>query len=116
MGIIYGDIGTSPLYVYASTFTANPAQDDVVVRQEPKSNPVLCILLECQQRACVMTVFHATLQQAAVPVCRRQRRLYLAWCKQKAHGEFSCGLMWMPLSQGLASLIFWTLTLVVVVK
>ena len=31
VGIIYGDIGTSPLYVYASTFTSSPSQDDVVV-------------------------------------------------------------------------------------
>ena len=31
IGIIYGDIGTSPLYVYASTFTSSPSQDDVVV-------------------------------------------------------------------------------------
>ncbi|CAL8468147.1 g7686 [Coccomyxa elongata] len=30
IGVIYGDIGTSPLYVYASTFTSSPSQDDVV--------------------------------------------------------------------------------------
>lgn len=29
-GTIYGDIGTSPLYVYSSTFTAQPAWDDLV--------------------------------------------------------------------------------------
>lgn len=28
--MIYGDIGTSPLYVYSSTFTGPPAYDDVV--------------------------------------------------------------------------------------
>lgn len=32
IGVIYGDIGTSPLYVYASTFLYGPpSQDDVVV-------------------------------------------------------------------------------------
>jgi KUP system potassium uptake protein len=30
LGVIYGDVGTSPLYVYASTFVAPPSQDDVV--------------------------------------------------------------------------------------
>ncbi|KAG4029088.1 hypothetical protein MFRU_017g00260 [Monilinia fructicola] len=29
-GVIYGDIGTSPLYVYSSTFTSNPSYDDLV--------------------------------------------------------------------------------------
>jgi KUP system potassium uptake protein len=29
-GVIYGDIGTSPLYVYSSTFTANPSYDDLL--------------------------------------------------------------------------------------
>lgn len=29
-GIIYGDIGTSPLYVYSSTFSDNPSYDDLV--------------------------------------------------------------------------------------
>ncbi|EPE05218.1 potassium transporter [Ophiostoma piceae UAMH 11346] len=29
-GIIYGDIGTSPLYVYSSTFTSQPSWDDLV--------------------------------------------------------------------------------------
>ncbi|KXS96484.1 hypothetical protein AC578_6300 [Pseudocercospora eumusae] len=30
IGVIYGDIGTSPLYVYSSTFTTAPARDDVI--------------------------------------------------------------------------------------
>lgn len=30
IGAIYGDIGTSPLYVFSSTFTSNPDYDDVV--------------------------------------------------------------------------------------
>ena len=29
-GTIYGDIGTSPLYVYSSTFTAQPSWDDLI--------------------------------------------------------------------------------------
>ncbi|TAQ83805.1 hypothetical protein B7494_g7874 [Chlorociboria aeruginascens] len=29
-GVIYGDIGTSPLYVYSSTFQAQPSYDDLV--------------------------------------------------------------------------------------
>ncbi|KAK5653067.1 hypothetical protein OQA88_9353 [Cercophora sp. LCS_1] len=29
-GVIYGDIGTSPLYVYSSTFTTQPSWDDLV--------------------------------------------------------------------------------------
>ncbi|KAI9727857.1 MAG: hypothetical protein M1834_007903 [Cirrosporium novae-zelandiae] len=29
-GVIYGDIGTSPLYVYSSTFTSNPSHDDLL--------------------------------------------------------------------------------------
>lgn len=29
-GVIYGDIGTSPLYVYSSTFTSQPNYDDLV--------------------------------------------------------------------------------------
>lgn len=29
-GVIYGDIGTSPLYVYSSTFTSNPSYEDLV--------------------------------------------------------------------------------------
>ncbi|KFZ18846.1 hypothetical protein V501_00982, partial [Pseudogymnoascus sp. VKM F-4519 (FW-2642)] len=29
-GVIYGDIGTSPLYVYSSTFSSQPAYDDLV--------------------------------------------------------------------------------------
>ncbi|RFU73940.1 potassium uptake [Trichoderma arundinaceum] len=29
-GVIYGDIGTSPLYVYSSTFASQPSQDDLV--------------------------------------------------------------------------------------
>jgi KUP system potassium uptake protein len=28
--VIYGDIGTSPLYVYSSTFTADPSRDDLL--------------------------------------------------------------------------------------
>jgi KUP system potassium uptake protein len=28
--VIYGDIGTSPLYVYSSTFTSNPAKEDLL--------------------------------------------------------------------------------------
>ncbi|CAD6442667.1 46d617b6-b905-4ce3-b3ef-7f9893f81754 [Sclerotinia trifoliorum] len=30
VGVIYGDIGTSPLYVYSSTFTSHPSYDDLV--------------------------------------------------------------------------------------
>ncbi|MCJ1463277.1 hypothetical protein MMC07_001883 [Pseudocyphellaria aurata] len=30
IGIIYGDIGTSPLYVYSSTFTSPPSYDDLL--------------------------------------------------------------------------------------
>ena len=30
VGVIYGDIGTSPLYVYSGTFEANPSYDDLV--------------------------------------------------------------------------------------
>lgn len=30
MGVIYGDIGTSPLYVYSSTFTSDPSHDDLL--------------------------------------------------------------------------------------
>lgn len=29
-GVIYGDIGTSPLYVYSSTFTQPPTYDDLL--------------------------------------------------------------------------------------
>ncbi|KAK6601262.1 potassium uptake protein [Botrytis cinerea] len=29
-GVIYGDIGTSPLYVYSSTFTSHPSYEDLV--------------------------------------------------------------------------------------
>jgi KUP system potassium uptake protein len=29
-GVIYGDIGTSPLYVFSSTFTSQPSWDDLV--------------------------------------------------------------------------------------
>ena len=29
-GVIYGDIGTSPLYVYSSTFTKDPSHDDLL--------------------------------------------------------------------------------------
>ncbi|KIX00483.1 potassium uptake protein [Rhinocladiella mackenziei CBS 650.93] len=30
IGVIYGDIGTSPLYVYSSTFTEDPSYDDLL--------------------------------------------------------------------------------------
>ncbi|KAK9312686.1 potassium transporter [Lipomyces starkeyi] len=30
IGVIYGDIGTSPLYVYSSTFLSDPSYDDLV--------------------------------------------------------------------------------------
>lgn len=30
LGVIYGDIGTSPLYVYSSTFSASPRHDDLI--------------------------------------------------------------------------------------
>jgi KUP system potassium uptake protein len=30
IGIIYGDIGTSPLYVYSSTFAHEPSYEDLV--------------------------------------------------------------------------------------
>lgn len=30
IGVIYGDIGTSPLYVFSSTFTSEPSYDDLV--------------------------------------------------------------------------------------
>lgn len=30
IGVIYGDIGTSPLYVYSSTFTGNPSYPDLL--------------------------------------------------------------------------------------
>ena len=30
LGVIYGDIGTSPLYVFSSTFTSSPSYDDLV--------------------------------------------------------------------------------------
>ena len=30
IGVIYGDIGTSPLYVYSSTFTAPPSKQDLI--------------------------------------------------------------------------------------
>ncbi|MGG6495914.1 UNVERIFIED_CONTAM: KUP/HAK/KT family potassium transporter, partial [Bacteroidetes bacterium 56_B9] len=29
-GVIYGDIGTSPLYVYSSTFSSPPTRTDVL--------------------------------------------------------------------------------------
>jgi KUP system potassium uptake protein len=28
--VIYGDIGTSPLYVYSSTFSSDPSYDDLL--------------------------------------------------------------------------------------
>ncbi|KAI4282245.1 MAG: hypothetical protein L6R38_003077 [Xanthoria sp. 2 TBL-2021] len=30
VGVIYGDIGTSPLYVYSSTFSSDPSYDDLI--------------------------------------------------------------------------------------
>lgn len=30
IGVIYGDIGTSPLYVYSSTFSAPPSREDLI--------------------------------------------------------------------------------------
>jgi KUP system potassium uptake protein len=30
IGVIYGDIGTSPLYVYSSSFSSAPSYDDLV--------------------------------------------------------------------------------------
>jgi KUP system potassium uptake protein len=30
IGVIYGDIGTSPLYVFSSTFSDEPSYDDLV--------------------------------------------------------------------------------------
>jgi KUP system potassium uptake protein len=30
IGVIYGDIGTSPLYVYSSTFMSEPSHGDLV--------------------------------------------------------------------------------------
>ena len=30
IGVIYGDIGTSPLYVYSSTFSSEPSYDDLL--------------------------------------------------------------------------------------
>ena len=30
VGVIYGDIGTSPLYVYSSTFSSEPSHDDLL--------------------------------------------------------------------------------------
>ncbi|KAJ5300441.1 uncharacterized protein N7443_005443 [Penicillium atrosanguineum] len=30
LGVIYGDIGTSPLYVYSSTFTSEPSKEDIL--------------------------------------------------------------------------------------
>lgn len=30
LGVIYGDIGTSPLYVYSSTFGDTPSQEDIL--------------------------------------------------------------------------------------
>lgn len=30
IGVIYGDIGTSPLYVYSSTFSSEPSYEDLV--------------------------------------------------------------------------------------
>lgn len=45
VGIIYGDIGTSPLYVYASTFTSSPSQDDVVVGRTSRSHLLILSLV-----------------------------------------------------------------------
>lgn len=30
IGVIYGDIGTSPLYVYSSTFSSAPSREDLI--------------------------------------------------------------------------------------
>jgi KUP system potassium uptake protein len=30
VGVIYGDIGTSPLYVYSSTFSEAPSRSDLL--------------------------------------------------------------------------------------
>jgi K+ transporter len=30
IGVVYGDIGTSPLYVFSSTFTSQPSYQDLV--------------------------------------------------------------------------------------
>lgn len=30
LGVIYGDIGTSPLYVYSSTFSSEPSYEDIL--------------------------------------------------------------------------------------
>jgi KUP system potassium uptake protein len=30
IGVVYGDIGTSPLYVYSSTFTSDPSHEDLL--------------------------------------------------------------------------------------
>jgi len=30
IGVIYGDIGTSPLYVYSATFSSEPSHDDLL--------------------------------------------------------------------------------------
>jgi KUP system potassium uptake protein len=30
IGVIYGDIGTSPLYVYSSTFSSPPSRQDLI--------------------------------------------------------------------------------------
>ncbi|KAJ5824011.1 hypothetical protein N7447_006351 [Penicillium robsamsonii] len=30
LGVIYGDIGTSPLYVFSSTFSSEPSYDDIL--------------------------------------------------------------------------------------
>jgi KUP system potassium uptake protein len=30
IGVVYGDIGTSPLYVYSSTFSSKPSYEDLL--------------------------------------------------------------------------------------
>lgn len=30
VGVIYGDIGTSPLYTYSSTFSSSPSREDIL--------------------------------------------------------------------------------------
>ena len=30
IGVVYGDLGTSPLYTFANIFTDNPSEEDVV--------------------------------------------------------------------------------------
>ena len=63
VGIIYGDIGTSPLYVYASTFTSSPSQDDVVVGRTPHSH--LGYRLKLEKRCTTSTQCYLARAEAA---------------------------------------------------